>query len=445
MKHSPSPYALILLELFAALFSVTPSSGQQPKATVRLRTLAASATGRFASPRAFEFDVVSQGTKRVVSLTADEGLSAIENYFIAGDALVVVGSGPGGWRVCRLDLTTSRVIDTARSSSNPGVSPDARWIAYLSTPSRGVAALGGQALVILESASGKRRPVFPEANACSNEDQVPEADAHFVTLIENPILWNNESTAVVIVCRPSEDPSALELVRIDVSTGVDAPLIAGGLVQLPPASARQASDLSLMAAENLSWIRPDKLRISFRDGAGGPGFAIEFPAPTPGTTPCTAASLRPALNNGDIAGVSVRTTTAYRWFLGVGSDDTLQYVDGVEQVLLDTQSGLIATARYALAKDASEASRGCQFLPTFAGLHLRPWSLETDGSCPATSCWVSDDDAAYRVLVQRGPLMTIVNGYALSRWADTDVVPTHEERTRLVRDIAEALLARTGQ
>lgn len=434
--------ATLMLVPFAHL-----SSAQQEPNGVQVRLSGSRTSDRFGPQSAFKFEIAGEGTSRVVTLPASAGASSVSEFFVVGQALFVVGANSAGWCIYQVDIETSRVIKSVGSPSPPVVSPNQRYLAYLHSEPRGVAALKDEALMVLDTSTGARRAVFPESRACTSEDYLPEADRNFLTSIGRPLLWSVDSRLLVFVSRPRLNYTALQLAAVDMSSGSKAmPTIARRLLDLSTAQegAEPARDWSLISADSLEWAPNGRVHIGFQDRGGAPGFFLDVAAPSHGAAPCPAKGPRFLLRDNEIPGVTTRLATAFRWFQGTDADGSLLFADGTQQLLIGRQAESVATARYARFEDVAEATKAAQFLPALLGLHLHPWSAGRDGTCPGTFCWVAADESAYRLLVQRGAFLVWVNGYSFLFWDNGEPESSPADRAKLVIDVSQTILSNAG-
>ncbi|MBI5283375.1 MAG: hypothetical protein HY858_16960 [Candidatus Solibacter usitatus] len=141
----------------------------------------------------------------------------------------------------------------------------------------------------------------------------------------------------------------------------------------------------------------------------------------------------------------MRLTTPYRWFVGVAPDHSLQYADGLLQLLVDDKSQVVATARYVTLKDPTDGPRAAAFLASLLGIRVHALPSEGVCVCPGTACWISEERDPMRLFFQHGPLLVFVSAYDRSAWDETGGGAGPSVKERVLHDIAETLAAKAAQ
>jgi len=434
--------AWVLALIAFALLLPLPSYPAERVGGFQVKVVGPQVAGAELIERDFVLELKREGeAPRTITIPASLLDRELLAFAQGGEILIALGKTGSGPQIHRIGIPSGKVLDTFPVMEEElFVSPDSTWLAFTEFRPTG-SSQSGDVCMVLELASGKATPIFPESDALTGTSETGLQDARFFEATTRSFLWSADSKTVVLVARVGGNRDRAYLVAIDVS-GLPAsrPRIARRLLTKPSSSGVRTS--GPVAVESLDWSGGGQVRASIV--AGGKRSMVEVPLPE--FAPQPVGELGPEIfDSGEIQGLSVANSGYFRWFSGITPEGILTYVDGRRYLLGDKLARCFVELRLGMFSDAGTAQRALEFLPKeYLGLGSFQANPDRDVACPADSCAFVSNNGLLTLQIRSARTVAWLDARGGGGLPEAQLKADSPECHRLLYAVAENLIGRAG-
>lgn len=430
--------ALITLPLLLPL----PGFPAERAGAFQVKVVGPQVAGADLVERDFVLELKREGEPpRTITISASLLDRELLAFAQTGEILIALGKTGSGPQIHRISIASGKVLDTFRVMEEElFVSPDSTWLAFTEFRPTGPSQ-SGDVCMVLELASGKATPVFPESDALTGTSETGLQDARFFEETARSFLWSADSKTLVLAAHVEGNRDRAYVVAIDVSgLPTSRPRIARRLLAEP--SSNRVRTSGPVTVESLEWSERGQVRASIV--AGGKRSMVEVPLPE--FAPQSVGELSPKIfDSEEIRGLSVASSGRFRWFSGITPEGILTYVDGRRYLLGDKLARCFVEVRLGMLSDPASAERAVQFLPReYLGLGDFRTPSDQDIACPADYCAFVYEDGLLTLLVRSGCGVAWLDARGGGGLPEAQLKGGSPECRRLLYAVAEVIVSKVG-